>query len=237
MDASTKMSENKGAWPPGLRLGVSIGLGIYLFIVFAGPATRPISSDLTAPISRGLEPIHQVLNLGHGYRFFAPDPGPSHILTYEVGLKDGTLARGVFPDRDGHWPRLLYHRWFMLSETVYGELSMTPDPESYEQTQSSMDDQIARLRSAGKRRLALQLTEEKRRHAESFENSKRRIELLLNSIGQFLIRKHEGEWIKLSVQERPIPLPGDVAMGLELGDADRLTPPLRSWVIEATKDE
>jgi hypothetical protein len=63
-----------------------------------------------------MQPYLDVLSLGNGYRFFAPEPGPSHLVRYEATLDDGTLEQGVFPNRDIHRPRLLYHRYFMLSE-------------------------------------------------------------------------------------------------------------------------
>ena len=59
-----------------------------------------------------------MLGLANGYRFFAPEPGPSHLIRYEVTLPDGTRKEGFFPDRAHHQPRLLYHRYFMLSEFV-----------------------------------------------------------------------------------------------------------------------
>lgn len=56
------------------------------------------------------------LYLNHGYSFFAPDPGPSLVMEYEVQRKDGsTIRRGRLPDVERHWPRLLYHRYFMLT--------------------------------------------------------------------------------------------------------------------------
>jgi hypothetical protein len=62
--------------------------------------------------------------LTHGYKFFGPDPGPSHLIRYDVERADGSHVQGVFPDRKEHWPRLFYHRHFMLSEFVH---SMPPD--------------------------------------------------------------------------------------------------------------
>ncbi len=56
--------------------------------------------------------------MGHAYKFFAPDPGPSHLVQYDLELADGTHRKGTFPDRHEHWPRLLYHRHFMLSEFI-----------------------------------------------------------------------------------------------------------------------
>ncbi|MEZ6073414.1 MAG: hypothetical protein R3C10_24860 [Pirellulales bacterium] len=54
--------------------------------------------------------------LNHGYHFFAPEPGPSHLIRYEARLADGTTITGEFPNKEENWPRLFYHRHFMLSE-------------------------------------------------------------------------------------------------------------------------
>jgi hypothetical protein len=91
----------------------------------------------------------EFMYLDHGYAFFAPEPGPSHLIRATVvppggqsleqgseqGSEQGAAQKeaapsvegdaGVvrfFPDRVDQWPRLLYHRHFMLAEflnTVY----------------------------------------------------------------------------------------------------------------------
>jgi hypothetical protein len=76
----------------------------------------PQNSELAASCARLFRPYLEVLCLANGYRFFAPEPGPSHLVRYEITLDDGTLKSGVFPDINHHFPRLLYHRHFMLSE-------------------------------------------------------------------------------------------------------------------------
>lgn len=68
----------------------------------------------------------QFLYLDRGYAFFAPDPGPSHLLRVELREKDSNFAgpdsRGTeievrtYPSLGEQWPRLLYHRHFMLAE-------------------------------------------------------------------------------------------------------------------------
>jgi hypothetical protein len=81
---------------------------------------------------RWFAPYVEWLYLDHGYFFFAPNPGPSHLVAASTGpvqttsvggTSDGELAgvdlgryAFVFPDRREQWPRLLYHRYFMLSE-------------------------------------------------------------------------------------------------------------------------
>lgn len=100
-----------------VRRVVSALLLFHVGAVFLGPfATPPQTSQLAMTIGRSIQPYLDVLNLGNGYRFFAPEPGPSHLVRYELTMPDGSTHEGIFPSRQEHWPRLLYHRYFMLSE-------------------------------------------------------------------------------------------------------------------------
>jgi hypothetical protein len=103
---------------PAVRAAVSILVLLHVVAVFIGPWAMPPTSLLGAKVGRLFQPYLDVLSLGNGYRFFAPEPGPSHLVRYEITLDDGTLREGFFPNRDEHWPRLLYHRHFMLTEFV-----------------------------------------------------------------------------------------------------------------------
>ena len=78
-----------------------------------------------------MRPYLQILSLDNGYRFFAPEPGPSHLVRYDVTLADGQQIGGVFPNLAEERPRLLYHRYFMLSEFVNSLTEGTP-PELVE---------------------------------------------------------------------------------------------------------
>jgi hypothetical protein len=64
-------------------------------------------------------PYLQAAYLNHGYKFFGPDPSPSHLVRYVVEMPDGERLEEIFPDHKLHWPRLFYHRHFMLSEFVF----------------------------------------------------------------------------------------------------------------------
>ena len=109
-----------GRWPFWLRVLVSVVVTFHVFAVFVGPwAALPDQSSPLAQDSRLLVGRYvDVLRLGNGYRFFAPEPGPSHLVKYEVTLANGEKVEGRFPDRTVNRPRLLYHRYFMLSETL-----------------------------------------------------------------------------------------------------------------------
>jgi hypothetical protein len=103
---------------PVVRAVVSALVVFHVAAVFLGPFAMPPNSPLSATLAGAIQPYMDILSLGNGYRFFAPEPGPSHLVRYEATLHDGTLKQGAFPDHTQHKPRLLYHRYFMLSEFV-----------------------------------------------------------------------------------------------------------------------
>lgn len=126
----TKLRECPSRW----KWIISIVVALHLSAVVAEPLRFFSQSDFQASpeflaIRRWTAPYVEWLYLDHGYFFFAPNPGPSHLVAVssgsvepqsrnqveESGLRLESFAM-VFPDRKRQWPRLLYHRYFMLSE-------------------------------------------------------------------------------------------------------------------------
>jgi hypothetical protein len=103
-----------------VRAGVSVLLALHLTAVIVGPwAFAPQRSLLAASFYRPLAPYIQGAGLDNGYRFFAPQPTPSHLLRYELACRDGRKVGGTLPDRRQQWPRLRYHRHLMLAEFLH----------------------------------------------------------------------------------------------------------------------
>ncbi len=98
-----------------LRTAVSAWLVIHLTAIIVAPAAVGPSSDLVQAAWNVFHPSLQILYLNHGYHFFAPEPDESTLLAYEAARPDDAVARGHLPDRSIA-PRLLYHRYFMLTE-------------------------------------------------------------------------------------------------------------------------
>lgn len=112
------------------RALLSCLIAFHVTAVFVGPMS---SSILTAVgrlpaelrpeepplpwIHNALQPYLDILYLNHGYGFFAPDPGPSHLIRYTIQYDDGRTEQGHLPN-PSIWPRLRYHRHFMLAEQV-----------------------------------------------------------------------------------------------------------------------
>ncbi len=95
-------------------------LAYHLVSLTIGPAAVRPSSVVQQATFGASERYLNALYLNHGYHFFAPEPGPSTLLKYEGARADGSRVAGVIPDAENHFPRLLYHRHFMLTERLAG---------------------------------------------------------------------------------------------------------------------
>ncbi len=222
-------------WSKSARMIASAVLVSYLAIVLLGPFSNPIASPhLSGPLSQAVAPIHQALFLDHGYRFFGPDPGPSHRLLYQGVRADGTEYAGHFPDRESNWPRLLYHRWFMLSETMFNEQVFKPSTAQFQELGKEYDRQIEKLRKQGKSELLEQLKRERELDTTFFESSSRRVELLVRAVAEEIMTRNDGESIELFIQERKIPYPEEVSDGLALDDPSLLNPPVKICELDET---
>ena len=115
--ASPTVSDPRWPWP--LKAVASLAIVVYLAAVIVPPlAGPPPASDLASALLQPLRPLVGALSLGHGYRFFAPNPGPGHSLRWRVSRPDGSTVAGSLPDPAADRPRLLYHRRFMISEKI-----------------------------------------------------------------------------------------------------------------------
>lgn len=134
---------------PRKKLVITVLVIIHLLAVLAQPLrffSRRASGEEGPEfvwLSNWMRPYSQWLYLDHGYFFFAPNPGPGHLVQYRFtsgGGDDLTKNRtetssitgnsgpevgGLFPDRFQHRPRLLYHRYFMLSEFYHSRFAPT----------------------------------------------------------------------------------------------------------------
>ncbi len=153
---------------PVMRRVISLLVILHLLAVFVPPlafqASGPLGSSpsvqtLSAPV-RG---YGEFLYLNRGYAFFAPDAGPSHLIQAAITGADGNRVEQMYPDLNRHWPRLLYHRHFMLAEFLQdayqpplpaeADILADAEPEEYafwrsarlryEQIRQSMIDHLA----------------------------------------------------------------------------------------------
>ncbi len=112
--APTAFARRWSVWWKGL---VSLWLCYHIVGLIISPASIPPSSDLVRGAWPYFGPYLQFLYMNQGHHFFAPDPGASTLVQYTVERSDGTTVEGRLPNRQ-IFPRLLYHRHFMLTESL-----------------------------------------------------------------------------------------------------------------------
>ena len=116
-----------GQWPLFVRILVSLFVLFHLFAVFIAPMSMAVALVPRREIDRPLAvavaqqpPVQWYLDalyLNHGYSFFAPDPGEGHLIRFQVYDDRGAVIKeGEFPSKTDYFPRLRYHRYFMLAE-------------------------------------------------------------------------------------------------------------------------
>ncbi len=108
-----------GRLPLWLRVGISVLIVWHFTAVYLAALSVPASSRLVYRIAQ--EPPMQwyldALYLNQGHSFFAPDVGPGHLIRFELFDQSGrVIEQGEIPNRKEHWPRLRYHRHFMLAD-------------------------------------------------------------------------------------------------------------------------
>ncbi|MGI9474489.1 MAG: hypothetical protein ACR2NZ_23330 [Rubripirellula sp.] len=133
------MASTRPAISKRVRLGLSFLIIGHLLAVVLPPLslqTRgPVGqSPSVSTLLRVVEGYSQMVYIDRGYAFFAPDPGPSHLIQAEITSKEGSRVELMFPDRSEQWPRLLYHRHFMLSEFMEEIYQPPGPPESLSKT-------------------------------------------------------------------------------------------------------
>jgi hypothetical protein len=194
---------------PVYRRFVLAAVLLHLLAVLTEPLAFFSRSDFqVAPeffgLRQTLAPYVEWMYLDHGYFFFAPNPGPSHLVAIQQKNDEANSPRRLksdarfFPDRKSQWPRLLYHRYFMLSE-FYNN--------SFAPTELSEQDKTDRM--------FVERWESDRRFYESLQSSITKSQ----SVRRGLVGL-ESDRIELLRIERPLPSPEQVhRLGRRISDS------------------
>ncbi len=78
-------------------MAVNCWLVFHLAAIIIAPAAVSPSSDLIEAGWAVCQPYLQLLDLNHGYHFFAPEPGDSTLLAFEAHRADGTVVERADP--------------------------------------------------------------------------------------------------------------------------------------------
>jgi hypothetical protein len=178
---------------PAVQIAASLAIGLHLLAICLAPlamATRSSvgPSPVIAPLFRTFQPYIDAANLNHAYFFFAPNPGPSHIVRYDLEFPAGREAKsGEFPNKQQNWPRLLYHRHFMLSESLYERFA----PPEFPAEPTSRDESKQAVREYNRQ------LEQWQRSKADWEAARARYVALRKSVENHLLVTNEAESVRV----------------------------------------
>ncbi len=191
-------------WSPRVRAIVSVLIALHILALFSAPwSSPPPASELSRFVAKRFEPYLYGAYLNHGYRFFAPNPGASHLVEYELQFADGRTEVGRFPDLKRHWPRLHYHRYLILAEVVHDFTSNIP-PEAQRPPPHL---------PAGIKQQAIADFHEQ---TAARERAIRRRDLLVESVANGLLAEHDAVKVRLWSVEHEILPPQAIVFGERL---------------------
>ena len=125
-----------GSLPVFVRVVLSLlvvwHLGGVILAAWSVPPTSLLVTDLAqwTPIEWYLDALY----LNHDERLLVPRLGESHLIRYDVlDSRGSVIHQGEFPSRKDQWPRLRYHRYFMLADQASLPSAEDGDGEYWEQ--------------------------------------------------------------------------------------------------------
>lgn len=196
-NASDSNASRLATWSPIKRHLATAAISFHLIAIAVAPwSTPPPASQLSESAAYLFRPYLLATHLNHGYRFFAPNPGPSHIIRYELKGQGGEVKSGQIPDPAIHWPRLLYHRHFMMTESLFNNWTLIERVPEGVQLEPDQERQLNERNEFAQRLVQM--------HAQGMANR--------------LLERHGGDQVKLTLVEHLIPYPPDVANGQRLDD-------------------
>ncbi len=111
--------EPRQGWPVEARWVVSIVIALHATAVLAGALAGPPSSALERSIADRFAGYYEVFDLGYGYRYYAPEPGPTPVVTATIRYADGRPEATLRLPSRGVWPRLRYQRQLALANSLF----------------------------------------------------------------------------------------------------------------------
>jgi hypothetical protein len=193
-----------GRLPTWGKLLISIVVVLHVAAVISVPlsfASRGPGGESTAAAAARnfFLPYTRAFYLHHGYAFFAPNPGPNHLVDFQVEFADGRASvKGRFPDLATERPRLLYHRYFMMSEDLNNRFvppEFAPEPSPPPLTAS-----------AGERERFSKVKQDYEKEKKRWQYARHQYEAMRTSLEEHLKQSYGGDKAKLTRIEH---LPAD----------------------------
>lgn len=109
----------ESGWPIRARRLVTVVMLGHGAAILAGAWAAPPSSPLERGLAHLFAAYHQIIDQGYAYRYYAPEPGPTPVVTAKIHFEDGRPDAAVRLPERGTWPRLRYQRQLALANHLF----------------------------------------------------------------------------------------------------------------------
>ncbi len=110
-----------GSWPRWARVTVTLAVLVHAWALWVGGWAGPPSSSLQRELADGFRGYYDLIDQGYSYRYYAPEPPPTPVVTATIRYPDGRTEEVRLPDRATR-PRMLYQRELALANSLFGEV-------------------------------------------------------------------------------------------------------------------
>ncbi len=119
--ADAPSSPSLPGWPSWKRRLVSALLAFHLIALGVAAASAPPASALERVLASAFGPYYGLVDQGYAYRYYAPEPPPTPVVTATVRFADGRPEAIVRLPRRGLRPRLRYQRQLALAFHLFSD--------------------------------------------------------------------------------------------------------------------
>jgi hypothetical protein len=110
-----------GSWPLWARVTVTLVVLVHAWALWVGGWAGPPSSPLQHELADGFQGYYDLIDQGYSYRYYAPEPPPTPVVTATIRYADGRAEEVRLPDRATR-PRMLYQRELALANSLFTEV-------------------------------------------------------------------------------------------------------------------
>jgi hypothetical protein len=120
-EVDSKAGTSGRGWPVGVRRLVSALLLFHIVALLVGALSSPPSSLLERSLAERFAPYFQVIDQGYAYRYYAPEPPPTPVVSATIHYGDGRGDETIRLPRRETFPWLLRQRQLALANHLYAD--------------------------------------------------------------------------------------------------------------------
>lgn len=109
------------AWPHWAKVTVTLVVLAHAWALWTAAWAMPPSSTLQRQLADGFRGYNDLIDQGYAYRYYAPEPPPTPVVTATIRYPDGHSEEVRLPDRKTR-PRMLFQRELALANALFLEV-------------------------------------------------------------------------------------------------------------------